>query len=85
MGDVMGEVNKRRGRVFGHEPGRKRDAGRGSRRPHGGNGRFRYLYPSVHSGRGTFTFEFARYEDAPAQVAQKVIEEAKAAQEGAGE
>ena len=32
-------------------------------------------------GRGTFTFEFARYEDAPAQVAQKVIEEAKAAQE----
>ena len=36
-------------------------------------------------GRGTFTFEFARYEDAPAQVAQKVIEESKAAQEGAGE
>jgi len=28
-------------------------------------------------GRGTFTFEFTRYEDCPSQIAQKVIEEAK--------
>ena len=29
-------------------------------------------------GRGSFTFGFERYEEAPANVAQKVIEEAKA-------
>jgi elongation factor G len=31
----------------------------------------------VTQGRGNFTFDFARYEEAPPQVAQKVIEEAK--------
>ena len=29
-------------------------------------------------GRGSYTFEFVRYEDAPANVASKVIEESKA-------
>jgi elongation factor G len=28
-------------------------------------------------GRGTYTFDFVRYEEAPAEVAQKVIAEAK--------
>ena len=32
---------------------------------------------SVTAGRGYFTLEFARYEDAPAHVAEKVIAEAK--------
>ena len=33
----------------------------------------------VTQGRGSFQFDFVRYEEAPAMVAQKVIEEAKAA------
>ena len=33
----------------------------------------------VTQGRGGFQFDFVRYEEAPAMVAQKVIEEAKAA------
>ena len=32
----------------------------------------------VTQGRGSFTFTFERYEEAPSNVAQKVIEEAKA-------
>ena len=32
----------------------------------------------VTQGRGSFTFEFERYEEAPQNVAQKVIEESKA-------
>ena len=28
-------------------------------------------------GRGSYTFDFVRYEEAPAEVAQKVIAEAK--------
>jgi elongation factor G len=31
---------------------------------------------SVTAGRGSFTIEFARYEDAPEAIAKKVIEEA---------
>ena len=32
----------------------------------------------VTQGRGSFTFDFVRYEEAPQNVAQKVIEAAKA-------
>ena len=32
----------------------------------------------VTQGRGSYEFTFARYEDAPANVAQKIIEKAKA-------
>ncbi len=44
-------------------------------------GNFSTILRSVTAGRGYFSIEFARYEDAPADVQQKVIEEAKAAAE----
>ena len=40
-------------------------------------GDFSTTLRSVTAGRGYFSLEFARYEDAPSMVAQKVIEEAK--------
>ena len=78
MGDIMGEVNKRRGRVLGMEP-----AGNGMQTvqadvPMAEMHDFSTYVRQVTQGRGSFTFEFARYEEAPAQVAAKVIEEAKA-------
>ena len=78
MGDVMGEVNKRRGRVLGMEP-----AGEGRQTveaevPMAEMHDFTTFIRQVTQGRGSFTFEFERYEEAPANVAQKVIEEAKA-------
>jgi len=33
---------------------------------------------SMTQGRGSFSFEFVRYEDAPSVIQQKIIEEAKA-------
>ena len=33
-------------------------------------------------GRGSFTFTFSRYEEAPANIQQKIIKEAKALSEG---
>ncbi|MBQ6708802.1 MAG: hypothetical protein IJM97_07640, partial [Clostridia bacterium] len=41
-------------------------------------GDFAISLRSVTGGRGHFSLEFLRYEDAPANIAQKVIEEAKA-------
>ncbi len=78
MGDVMGEVNKRRGRVLGMEP-----AGEGRQTveadvPMAEMHDFTTFIRQVTQGRGSFTFEFERYEEAPQNVAQKVIEEAKA-------
>ena len=85
MGDVMGEINKRRGRVLGMNPGENGMQVVEADVPMAEMDDFATFIRQCTQGRGTFTFEFARYEDAPAQVAQKVIEESKAAQEGAGE
>ena len=78
MGDVMGEVNKRRGRVLGMEP-----AGDGRQTvdaevPMAEMHDFTTFIRQVTQGRGSFTFSFERYEEAPQNVAQKVIEEAQA-------
>ena len=77
MGDIMGEVNKRRGRVLGMEP-----AGDGQQVveadvPMAEMHDFTTFIRQVTQGRGSFTFTFARYEEAPSNVAQTVIEEAK--------
>lgn len=77
MGDIMGEVNKRRGRVLGMNP-----AGDGLQEveaevPMAEMHDFATYIRQVTQGRGSFTFEFVRYEDAPAHIAQKIIESAK--------
>ena len=73
-GDVMGDLNKRRGRVMGMNP-----TGNGYQEivadipmleMYGYNTQLR----SMTSGSGTFSYEVARYEQAPDDVAQKEIE-----------
>ena len=82
LGDIMSDVTKRRGRVLGIE-----HTGEHNMReliaevPMAEMGNFSTILRSVTAGRGSFSIEFARYEDAPADVANKVIEEAKAAAE----
>ena len=79
MGDIMGEVNKRRGRVLGMSPAetvgyQTVDA----EVPMAEMYDFSTYVRQVTQGRGSFTFDFVRYEEAPQNVAQKVIETAKA-------
>ncbi len=82
MGDVIGDLNARRGKVLGVD--RK------------GNGQLiKALVPmaeilkyapdlrSITSGRGSFEAQFSHYEEAPAPIAEKVIKEAKEAKEAA--
>ncbi len=78
MGDIMGEVNKRRGRVLGMNVGEDGMQIVEAEVPMAEMADFSVYMRQVTQGRGSFTFEFERYEDAPAQVSQKVIEEAKA-------
>ncbi|MBE6759274.1 MAG: elongation factor G [Ruminococcaceae bacterium] len=77
MGDVMGEVSVRRGRVLGMDPAEDGMQILSAEVPMAEMGDFATFMRQCAQGRGTFTFEFARYEDCPSQVAQKVIEEAK--------
>ncbi len=76
MGDVMGEVNKRRGRVLGMEATADGNQQIDAEVPMAEMGDFNTFLRQVTQGRGTYTFDFVRYEEAPANVAQKVIEEA---------
>ncbi len=78
MGDVMGEVNKRRGRVLGMNPGEDGMQIVEAEVPMAEMHDFSTFIRQATQGRGWFSFTFERYEEAPAQVAQKIIEEAKA-------
>lgn len=78
MGDVMGEVNKRRGRVLGMNPAEDGMQEVEAEVPMAEMHDFATYIRQVTQGRGSFSFEFVRYEDAPANVAQKIIEKAKA-------
>ena len=76
MGDVMGDINKRRGRVIGMEP----------------EGRAQKIYAevpmsemftyatdlrSMTQARGVFTSEFLRYDEVPANEVNKILDETK--------
>ena len=78
MGDVMGEVNKRRGRVLGMDPAADGMQVLSAEVPMAEMADFATFMRQCAQGRGTFTLNFERYEDAPPTVAQKVIEDAKA-------
>ncbi|MCB9089092.1 MAG: elongation factor G [Calditrichae bacterium] len=80
MGDVMGDISSRRGKISGMDA----------------DGRFQvinakvplaelYKYSntlrSMTQGQGIFHIEFSHYEEVPGDVAQKIIEEAKKAKE----
>ena len=75
-GDVMGDLNKRRGRVLGLNP---TEAGYHeilADVPYSELYEYDTKLYSMTSGSGVFTYEFARYEQAPQEVAKKEIEAA---------
>jgi len=81
VGDVIGDLNSRRGRPLGMEPV-------------GGMTEIKAEVPmaemltyapdlrSLTAGQGEYTMEFERYEEVPGHLAQKVVEEARS-EEGA--
>ena len=82
LGDIMGDVTKRRGRVLGMGPsGEHHMQELVAEVPMAEMGDFATVLRSVTAGRGYYFFEFTRYEDAPSNVAEKVIADAKAKEE----
>lgn len=80
MGDIMGDMNKRRGRILGMEP--SDDGGQTvfAEAPEAELFSYSSDLRSMTQARGTFTVRFERYEEVPAAIAEKVIEEAKKAE-----
>ncbi|MCI9405815.1 MAG: elongation factor G [Oscillospiraceae bacterium] len=77
-GDLMGELNKRRGRVLGMNPAEEGLQEIVAEVPMSEMHDFATLIRSMTQGRGYFTLTFERYEQLPANLEQQVIEEAKA-------
>jgi len=80
MGDIMGDLNGKRGRVLGMES-------KGKHQVITANvpmSEFLTYAPDLNSmtgGRGLFTLEFSHYDEVPAQIAQKIVEEVKNSKE----
>ncbi len=80
MGDVIGDLNKRRGRVTGMNPNEDGEQIIEAEVPMGEMATYAIDLRSLTQSRGNFTFHFVRYEDAPPAVQEKAIAEAKALQ-----
>jgi len=79
MGDIIGDLNKRRGRIMGMNPAD--DTGYQiveAEVPMAELSSYAIDLRSMTQGRGSFTLKFARYEDAPGNVQEKVIADTKA-------
>ena len=77
MGDIIGDINKRRGRVLNMEPYDKKNQKVTAEVPLSEVHKYATDLRSMTQGRGSFTIEFERYEEAPAQIAEKIIEASK--------
>src|SRR5690606_6653291 len=77
MGDVMGDMNKRRGRILGMEPQEDGNQLVIAEAPQAELFEYAIDLRSMTQARGSFTMEFLRYEEVPANIAEKIIEEAK--------
>lgn len=75
MGDVMGDINKRRGRVLGSDPQDGGNVTITADVPMAEMAKFATDLRSMTQGRGSFSFTFRAYEQAPEHVAKKIIEE----------
>ena len=78
VGDVMGDLNKRRGRVMGMNPTGDGETVLEAEVPMAEMTSYAIDLRSMTQSRGQFTFAFIRYEDCPAAAQEKAIAEAKA-------
>lgn len=76
-GDMMGELNKRRGRVLGMNPDEEGTAIIEAEVPMSEMHDFATLLRQMAQGSGSFTYSFERYEQLPNQLVAGVIEKAQ--------
>ncbi len=75
MGDIISDLNSKRGRVLGMEPQDKWQVVK-AHVPLAEMYRYAIDLKSITQGRGSFSMEFSHYEDVPQQVAKTIIETA---------
>jgi elongation factor G len=76
-GDVIGDLNSRRGRIVGMEPSGETAVVR-AQAPMAEMLSYEPSLRSMTGGRGGYSMEFSHYEEVPTFLADKVIKDAKA-------
>lgn len=79
-GDIMGDLNKRRGRVLGMNPGEEGETVIEANVPMAEMQDFTNTLRQMTQGAGSFTLTFERYEQMPDQLQADVIKESGTAQ-----
>ena len=77
VGDIIGDINSRRGKVMGMEPGQGGRQAIVSLVPLVEVQRYMLDLNAMTAGRGTFTMEQSHYEDVPPNLTEKIIAQAK--------
>jgi len=77
MGDIIGDLNKRRGRVMGMNPAEDGLQLVEAEVPMSEVADYAITLRSMTQGRGSFTVKFERYEEVPRDVQDKIIAEHK--------
>ncbi|MBR5805108.1 MAG: elongation factor G [Clostridia bacterium] len=80
VGDIIGDLNRRRGRMLGMNPVDGETVVE-AEAPLSEMFKYATDLRSMTQARGSFTSEFVRYEDVPGNIAQKIIEQAKIEEE----
>lgn len=81
MGDIMGDMNKRRGKILGMEQQEDGNQLVVAEAPQTEMFKYAIDLRSMTQARGSFRMEFARYEEVPQHISEKIIAEAKAERE----
>lgn len=77
MGDVMGDMNKRRGKILGMEPQEDGSQIISALAPESEVLKYSIDLRSMTQARGSFSMEFEKYEEVPKEITEKIIEENK--------
>ena len=77
LGDVIGDINKRRGRIIGMNPAENKMQEIIGEVPMAEMADFSTAMRSITQGTAVFTLTPTRYEEVPAALAQKIIDAAK--------
>ncbi|MEA1939364.1 MAG: elongation factor G, partial [Candidatus Caldatribacteriota bacterium] len=81
MGDIIGDLNSKRGKIMGMEENSMGKESIKAKIPQVEVFKYAIDLRSMTQGRGSFTVKFSHYEEVPSNIAQEIIEKTKEEQE----
>ncbi len=81
MGDIIGDLNSKRGKIMGMEESSSGKQSIKAKIPQSEIFKYAIDLRSITQGRGTFSLKFSHYEEVPTNVVQEIIAQAKKEEE----